>query len=109
MPATTRQYKKSFLRSLIIPVCSLAALGYFGFHAIVGEYGITGREHIDGEVANLQQELKKVSGERKALEKRVSLLRPESLNADMIDERARESLNMANSNELVILRPGHSY
>jgi cell division protein FtsB len=33
------------------------------------------------------------------------LLRPESLDPDMIDERARESLNLVQPQELAILRP----
>lgn len=44
--------------------------------------------------------------ERQELERRVALLRPESLDPDMIDERARASLNVVQPQELAILRPG---
>jgi cell division protein FtsB len=46
-----------------------------------------------------------VRAERDALDHRVGLLRPEHLDRDMLDERAREMLNLAGPNEIVILRP----
>jgi cell division protein FtsB len=36
------------------------------------------------------------------MESHVSLMRPESLDRDMIDERAREALNMADAKDIVI-------
>lgn len=109
MSATTRQRKKSFVRRLIIPVIALSALAYFGFHALNGELGLVGRARIERQIADLQQQLDVLVKERQALAARVSLLRPESLDPDMVDERARLNLNLVNANELAILRPGNSY
>ena len=36
------------------------------------------------------------------MERHVALMRPESLDRDMIDERAREALNMADAKDIVI-------
>ena len=47
--------------------------------------------------------------EREALEKRVALMSDGSMEADMLDERARLNLNLVHANELVVLRPGHRY
>ncbi len=41
---------------------------------------------------------------RERLERDVSLLRPESLDPDMLDERARAILNLANKDDLVMLK-----
>ena len=38
------------------------------------------------------------------LERDVALLRPESLDPDMLDERARASLNLAHPDDLVMLK-----
>lgn len=106
MPVTTtRQRKKSFLRRLIIPSVATAVLAYFGFHALNGEFGLVGRARIEREVEELQAQLDKLVAERQELTARVSLLRPESLDPDMIDERARLNLNLTQANELTILRP----
>ncbi|MCX2722649.1 FtsB family cell division protein [Roseibium salinum] len=107
--AATRQRKQSILRRLITPAIAIAALGYFGFHAMSGELGMVGRALIESQVSELEAELAQVSAERRELVSRVSLLRPESLDPDMLDERARLHLNLVHGDELVVLRPGHQY
>ena len=74
-----------------------------------GELGMVGRAMIERQVAELEAELQSVVAERQELVSRVSLLRPESLDPDMLDERARLNLNLVHTNELVMLRPGHRY
>jgi cell division protein FtsB len=103
--AATRQRKQSFLRRLIIPALAIAALGYFGFHAMNGELGVVGRAMIERQVAELEGELQLLVAERQELAARVSLLRPESLDPDMLDERARLYLNLVHPDELVVLKP----
>ncbi|MEP0236160.1 septum formation initiator family protein [Roseibium sp.] len=105
MSATTRQRKQSPLRRLIIPVAALSVLAYFGFHALNGELGLVGRARIEHQVQDLQAELDALVSERQHLVARVSLLRPESLDPDMVDERARLNLNLVHENDLTILRP----
>lgn len=105
MPAPTRQRKQSVLRRLVIPAAAMAALAYFGFHALNGELGLVGRARIEHQVNDLQAELNRLVAERAELVARVSLLRPESLDPDMVDERARLNLNLVHANDLTILRP----
>lgn len=109
MSATTRQRKQSFIRRLIIPVIAMSALAYFGFHALNGELGLVGRARIEHQIKDLEGQLATLVKQRRELVAKVSLLRPESLDPDMVDERARLNLNMVHANELMILRPGHKY
>ncbi|NVK35859.1 MAG: septum formation initiator family protein [Rhodobacteraceae bacterium] len=104
MPAFTRQRKQSFVRNLIFPAIATSVLGYFGFHALNGEFGLVGRARIEHQVADLKQRLDVLVAEREDLVAHVTLLRPESLDPDMVDERARLNLNLVNANEVVILR-----
>ncbi|GGB45072.1 cell division protein [Roseibium aquae] len=106
MPAPTRQRKKSTLRRLVVPAAALAALSYFGFHALNGELGLVGRARIEHEVRALEVEHDRLVKQREALVAQVTLLRPESLNPDMLDEQARRNLNVVQSDELVILTTG---
>ena len=105
MSATTRQRKKSIHRRFVIPVAASTVLAYFAFHAVNGEFGTAGRERIEQQVAALEAELGVLKAEREHIATRVSLLRPESLDPDMVDERARANLNVVHVNELAILRP----
>ncbi len=70
---------------------------------------MVGRAMIERQVSELEAELARLTAEREELVARVSLLRPESLDPDMLDERARLNLNLVNEDELVVLRPGHRY
>lgn len=74
-----------------------------------GELGVVGRAMIERQVSELDAELLELVAERQELVSRVSLLRPENLDPDMLDERARLNLNLVHVNELVMLRPGHRY
>ena len=99
---TTRQRKQSKVKPLLLPVCCLLILGYFAFHAVEGDYGLFALGKLKDRVASLQSELDSVRAERVEMEKHVALMRPESLDKDMIDERAREALNMADGKDIVI-------
>ncbi len=103
---STRQYRPSRIRRFILPAVTAVFLGYFAYHAFHGEYGIVGRQRLESRMAQLQGEFDRISAERQALENRVKLMRPGSLDQDMVDERAREQLNMVTPNEVVILVNG---
>jgi cell division protein FtsB len=51
-----------------------------------------------------QAELDKLSDERLALQRRVSLMRPESVDDDMLEEQARSRLGLTEADEVVILK-----
>ena len=99
---STRQRKQSKIRPLLLPFCCLLVLGYFAYHAVEGDYGLFALGKLKERVASLETELAALRAEREQLESHVALMRPESLDRDMIDERAREALNMADAKDLVI-------
>ncbi|PLX39483.1 MAG: septum formation inhibitor [Hyphomicrobiales bacterium] len=101
----TRQRRKTFARRLIMPTVTAAFLGYFAYHAFHGEYGLLAQARLEGEKAALQGELDRLAGERAALSSRVSMLRPESLDADMLDELARANLSYTKPGDLVLYMP----
>ena len=80
-----------------------AFLGYFGFHAFHGSYGIMARVHFDAQGALLEAELAALQEETAAYERRASLLRAQTLDPDMVDERARRSLNIIGPNDVIIV------
>lgn len=100
---STRQHRKSYLKPLLVPVIALAFSGYFAWHGWHGAFGIEARRQLAVEAARLDGELARVKAERRAIERRVSLLRASGLESDMLDERAREILGFANANEVAIV------
>ncbi len=107
---STRQHRKSYLRPLLVPVIALTFSGYFAWHGWHGSFGIEARRQLAVEGVRLDAELARVKAQRKAIERRVALLRSASLESDMLDERAREILGFANANEIAIVAsaPQHS-
>ena len=99
---STRQRKQSKLKPLLVPVGCLFVLGYFAYHAVEGDYGLFALGKLQQRVAALEIELDEVRADRQQMESHVALMRPESVDRDMVDERAREALNMADAKDIVI-------
>ena len=98
----TRQRRQSPLRRLWMPLLTAGFLGYFGYHAFTGSYGMWAMDRMTGEAVGLQADLDKLRAERTGLEGRVAMLRPESLDADLVDTKARAELNLLRPDEVVI-------
>jgi len=80
-----------------------AVMVYFGYHAVQGDRGLMAWWNLRFEIERADAELIKVSAEKKVLEHRVALLRPESLDRDMLEERARIMLGAVGPNDLIVV------
>ena len=98
-----RQHKKSRLSGLIIPFFSAALLAYFAYHAQTGRYGIQAMREMDLTATQLAYELDEIRMQHRALEQKVSLLTAGTLEADALDENARQILGLTGKDEIVIL------
>jgi cell division protein FtsB len=98
----TRQRKKSAFRRLWMPLVALGFLGYFGYHAFSGSFGIWAMDRLQVDVVRLTADRDKLSAERAALERQVATVRPSSLDADVIDLEARHALNLMRPDEVVV-------
>lgn len=74
---------------------------YFCYHAISGDRGLLAFVRANRQVETLKKEADAVRAERLQLEHRVSLLKPNSLDLDMLDEQARKLLGYATKDETV--------
>ena len=101
----SRNRLKSFLTGLALYTIVAAMIGYFGINAYTGRYGLNARLELDQEIIALTSELARLKKERAESEQRVSLLRSDRVDPDMLDERARYQLNYANPRDLVRINP----
>lgn len=99
---STRQRRKSYLRPLVVPTIAIGFSAYFAWHAWHGAFGIEARRDLGRQTARVQAELDDLRAERAALERKVALLRGNSLESDMLDERVREILGFATPNDIVV-------
>ena len=99
----TRQHRRRRSRHLVLPAITAAFLGYFGFHAFNGEYGIHAKYRLEERKVSLEEELARTIARREALETRTQLLHDGTMEKDMLDEQVRRTLGMVRSDEVVIL------
>ena len=97
----TRARLKSFLTGLALYTMAAALVGYFGVNAYTGRYGLNAQQELDQEIIALTSELARLKKERAESEQRVSLLRSDHIDPDMLDERARFQLDYVNPHDLV--------
>ena len=97
----SRNRLKSVLTGLALYTIAAAIVGYFGVNAYTGKYGLNARQELDSEIVALTSELARLKRERTEGEQRVSLLRSDRVDPDMLDERARYQLDYANPRDLV--------
>jgi cell division protein FtsB len=98
----TRKRLRAVLNALALYTIAALVIGYFGVNAYSGNHGLRARQDLDQQIAQLSDELGSLKAERANWERRVVLLRPESIDPDMLDERARALLNYADPRELTL-------
>jgi cell division protein FtsB len=101
--------RRRFRTALIALVCYGAAggvVGYFWWHAHHGERGLQAKAGIKVRIAELNIEIEQMKRERSDWERRVALLRADSLDRDILEERARVLLNSAHKNDVIMVLPG---
>jgi cell division protein FtsB len=87
---------------VLVSLACLALLSSFAWYAYIGPRGYDYRSSLDIKIAELADENLKLADEKSTLEKRVKLMRPEHIDRDMLEERARGDLKMAYPDELIV-------
>ena len=95
--------QRSLYFDLSVFFCSLAVLAYFGWHGFYGPRSFEHGEYVKSQVIKYQSELVEVQARREQRNDRVGLLRPQSIDPDMLDEMARKTLNFANEGDIVVV------
>ncbi len=91
------------VRAMIGPLIGICSIAYFGFHVVHGDRGLLTYWRLKQVIAETKPVLEEARRQRDMLENRVSLLRPDNLDPDMLEERARVMLNFGYANDIVIL------
>jgi cell division protein FtsB len=87
------------------PVVGIALTGYFAYHLVEGERGFKAWLRLNREIRTAAANLEAVRAQRAALDLRVSNLRPEHMDPDLLDERIRATLNLVSPDDIVIMQP----
>ena len=98
--------RRTRLRSIVLPIALYLVLGVASFYLVSGasngEHGLRAKEKFDAEAIELKAQLAELKDERARWELRVSSLRPESIDKDLLDEEAHALLDRVAKDEVVI-------
>lgn len=95
-PRTGKINRKSVFNILIFSL-----LLYFVFHSIYGSRGVIAYFKLQSELTRMETTLASLHSDRLEIENRTKLLRPGSLDRDMLDEKVRTVLGVAAKSERV--------
>jgi cell division protein FtsB len=98
----TRARLRSFLTASALYVIAALIIGYFAVNAYTGNRGLRAKQEIDQEIEQLSGELAALKSERANWQRRVTLLKADDLDPDMLDERARALLDYVNPRDLTL-------
>lgn len=90
------------LRGLVIPAIFLSLTYYFGWNAVHGQNGLKAQEQEQAQLQLEQQQSDKINQQLTLWKTRVAALSSRSIEPDMLNEEAREVLNLADPNDLVV-------
>jgi cell division protein FtsB len=92
-------------KALVGPVLGMALTGYFAYHLVEGDRGLRAWVRLTQQLHAATDDLAAVSAERAELEHRVSQMRPDHVDPDLLDTQVRRTLDVAAPDEIVIMTP----
>ena len=93
---------KNGLRAMILPALFMSLVAYFLWNATQGDRGLQAYAFRQEQLRSVQADLAKAQTDQAGWERRVSELRSQHLDPDMLDERARSMLNLADPADIVV-------
>ena len=91
-----------FILPRVLAVCTVV---YFAYHAVEGDRGFLTWLRLKQELAQVHETQNVLHAERDEIQSRVSLLRPDNLDPDLLEERARDVLNYGRESEVIVITP----
>ena len=98
-----RRGVRSVFITLALYLVSGAVVSYFLFHAQHGTRGLEARDTLQGTLREMETELAALTAERKSWEQRLSLVRDEAVDRDLLEEMARNTLGRVHKNDVILM------
>ena len=96
--------KRFILRRNIMAVIGLCLRFYFAYHLVAGQRGYLRLMALEHKVAEASAEYETLKTERKNIETKVVMMRPGSIDRDLLEERVRYVLGYRYADEYDLLQ-----
>jgi cell division protein FtsB len=95
--------RRSILTAFALYILAAAFIGYFAVNAFTGNHGLRAQHDLEQQMTSIKDELDTLKSERAEWEQRVSLLRPDRIDPDMLEERGRALLDYVDPRDVTLL------
>jgi cell division protein FtsB len=95
--------QRYLIRQNLLTIIGFILFSYFSYHAVLGERSYVRLLTLERQVSEITQTHNALETERLAWEKKVTMLRPGSIDKDLLEERARYVLGYGYEDERIIL------
>ena len=90
-------------RHVVGPVLGSALVVYIAYNTVQGDRGVIAYWQLTKQVEQAKTIKRSLDGQRGRIENRVRLMYPQSLDPDILEERARFLLGYSRSDEFVVI------
>lgn len=88
----------------MLAIIGISLSFYFCFHLLAGHRGYFRLMSLENKMTQISQEYASLTQERQKLETKVVMMRPGSVNKDLLEERIRSVLGYRYDDEIVLLQ-----
>ena len=99
----TRLRRPAFWRHVALALGLIAFQGYLGFSVVSGQFGIESQDALEVEIGEMEARSAAMQAEIDSYRHRIDLFQTTRLDPDLVSERARALLAMAQSDDLVVM------
>jgi cell division protein FtsB len=89
----------------ILSVLAACIVIYFLYHTVQGEHGWMAMLRLKNQVSAADANLSQLQKEHQELDHRIHMMRPDSMDPDLLDEESRKTLDYTKPNEIIVLTP----
>ncbi len=95
------QQRALFRQNMLATLCVCLSM-YFAYHLIAGDRSALRYMSLQNQITQVSEEYTQISQDRAALEQKVVMMRPGTIDRDLLEEQVRKTLGYARSDEKVI-------
>lgn len=100
---STRLRRPPFWRYVAIALALVAFQGYLGYSVVTGQFGIESQDVLEAEIDELGAKSGALQAEIDSFRHRIDLFQTTKMDPDLVSERARALLSMAQADDIVVM------
>lgn len=99
----TRLKRPAFWRHVALALGLIAFQGYLGYSVVTGQFGIESQDALEAEINDLNARSGALQAEIDSYRHRIDLFQTTKLDPDLVSERAKALLSMAQADDIVVM------